>query len=58
MIIRDKFYYICIKSYVVTLHLNRLVETVQMKGHNIWFALEIRKIIPQLSSNAPSYQEL
>ena len=25
------------KTYVVTPHLNRLVETVQMRGHNIWF---------------------
>ena len=25
------------KAYVMTLHPNRLDETVQMKGHNIWF---------------------
>ena len=36
-IIRDNYYYNWIKSYVVTLHLNRLDETVQMRGHNIWF---------------------
>ena len=35
--IRDKFGLFCIKSYVVTPHLNRLIETVQMRGHNIWF---------------------
>ena len=29
-----KFY---IKTYIVTPHLNRLDETVQMRGHNIWF---------------------
>ena len=34
LIIRDKF---CTKSYVVTLHLNCLDETVQMRGQNIWF---------------------
>ena len=27
----------CIKTFVVTPHLNRLIETVQMGGHNIWF---------------------
>ena len=25
------------KTYVVTPHLNRLVKTVQMRGHNKWF---------------------
>ena len=25
------------KPYVVTPHLNRLTETVQIKGYNIWF---------------------
>ena len=37
MIIRDKFCLFCIKPYVVTSHLNRLKETVQMRGHNIRF---------------------
>ena len=37
VIIRDNFCYFCIKAYVVTPHLNRLDETVQMRGHNIWF---------------------
>ena len=27
----------CTKTYDVTPHLNRLDETVQMRGHNIWF---------------------
>ena len=58
MIIRDNFCLFCIKTYVVTPHLNRLDKTVQMRGHNIWFQREIRKIIPQLSSNTPSYLEL
>ena len=31
----------------------RDADTVQMRGHNIWFQREIRKIIPQLSSNTP-----
>ena len=34
MTIRDKFSYFSIKQYVMTPHLNRLVETVQMRGHN------------------------
>ena len=37
MIIRDNFYQLCIETYVVTPHLNRLVETVQMRGHYLWF---------------------
>ena len=28
------------KPYVVTPHLNRLVEMVQMRGHNIYFYAE------------------
>ena len=36
MIIRDNFVNSALK-HVVTLHLNRLVETVQMRGRNIWF---------------------
>ena len=34
------------KSYVVTPHLNSLVETVQMRSHNIRFYAELTKIIP------------
>ena len=34
-----------IKTYKVTQHLNRLEETVQMRGHKIWFQWEITKII-------------
>ena len=37
MVIRDNFCYFCIKTYVVTPYLNHLVETVQNRGHNIWF---------------------
>ena len=33
----------------MTPHLNRLNETVQMGGHNIWFRCEIRKIIIKYS---------
>ena len=32
------------KPYVVTPHLNCLNETVQMRGHNIWFYAELTKI--------------
>ena len=35
MIIRDNFGSFYIKTYVVTLYLNRLFETAQMRGHII-----------------------
>ena len=35
-----------LKPYVVTPHLNRLIETVQMRGHSICFYAELTKIIP------------
>ena len=37
VIIRDNFCQFHVKTYVVTPHLNRLDETVQMRGHNIGF---------------------
>ena len=37
MIIKDNFCYFCIKTYVVTLHRNRLIKSVQMRVHIIWF---------------------
>ena len=45
VIIRDTFCYFCIKPYVVTPHLNHLDGTIQIRGRNIWFLREIRKII-------------
>ena len=36
------------KTYIVTPHLNRLGETVLMRGHNIPFCGEKSKIIPKL----------
>ena len=36
MIIRDIFCKFCIKTYIVTPHLNRLSEMVQMMVHNIY----------------------
>ena len=44
-VFEDNFSYFSSKPYVVTLHLNRLTETVQMRGHNIWFYAELTKII-------------
>ena len=41
------FSYFSLKPYVVTPHLNRLVETVQMRGHNICFYAELTKTIPK-----------
>ena len=46
MIIRDNFSYFSLKPYVVTPHQNRLVETVQMRGHNVCFCAELTKFIP------------
>ena len=37
MIIRDNFSYFSLKPYVMTPHLNRLDETVQMRDQNIVF---------------------
>ena len=51
MIIIYNFSQFCTTTYIVTPHLNCLEEMVQMRGHNIWFQCEIRKIIPQLSLN-------
>ena len=46
MIIKDNFFYFSSKPYVVTPHLNRLIETVQMRGHNVCFYVGLTKIIP------------
>ena len=54
LIISDSFCKFCLKTYVVTRHLNRLEETVQMRGHNVWFYAELTKI----TSSTPSYLEL
>ena len=40
------FLYFSSKPYVVTPHLNRLIEMVQMRGKNISFYGELTKIIP------------
>ena len=52
----DNFFYFSSKPYVVTPHLNRLVKTVQMRGHNICFYEELTKLIPNYHQNTPSYQ--
>ena len=52
-IILDNYSYFSIKTYFMTHHYNRLIETVLMRGHNICFCLEIRKIIFELSSLPP-----
>ena len=41
----DNFSYFSLKPYVVTPHLNRLIETVQMRDHSICFYAKL-KIIP------------
>ena len=37
----------------MTPHLNRLVETVQMRGHNICFSAELTEIIPNYPQILP-----
>ena len=49
----DYFSYFTSKSYVVTPHLNRLDETVQMRGHNICFHTELTKNIPNYHQILP-----
>ena len=51
MIIEDIFFsYFSFKPYVVTPHLNRLDETVQMRGHNI--------CLYNINKNIPNYPEI
>ena len=45
VIMRTNFCQFCTKTYVVTPHLKDLVETVQMRGHIIWFWWKISKTI-------------
>ena len=49
----DIFSYFSFKPYVVTPHLNCLVETVQMRGHNIWLYAELTKIVPNYHQILP-----
>ena len=56
MIIRDNFSYFSLKPYVVTPHLNRLNETVQMRGQNM-FLFIINQVIHNYHQICP-YLEL
>ena len=47
VIIRDSFCQFCIKTYVVTPHLNCL-ETVQMRDHNIMISIRNKKTYHQI----------
>ena len=53
MIIEDIFSYSSFKPYVVVPYLNHLDETVQMRGHNIWFYAELTNIIPNYHQIPP-----
>ena len=44
-----------LKPYVVTPHLNRLMETVQMRGYDICFYAELTKIIPNYYQILPCF---
>ena len=45
MIIEEKFSHFSLEPYVVTPHLNSRLETVQIRGNNM-FSCSIIKIIP------------
>ena len=45
MIIEEKIFLFLIETICCDLHLNRLLETVQMRGYNIDFYAELTKII-------------
>ena len=47
------FFYFSSKPYVETPHLNRLIETVQIKGQKIWSYVELTKIIPKYHQILP-----
>ena len=55
VIIRDSFCKFCIKTYVVTPHLNRPNEAVQMRGHNIKYSLLSRALKTRDSSFVVQY---
>ena len=40
-------------TWTVSFHLNRLNETVQMRGHNVYFYAELTKIIPNYHQKFP-----
>ena len=48
-----KIFLISHPNHVVTPNLNRLDETVQMRGHNIWFNADVTKIIPNYHQVLP-----
>ena len=52
-IFEDNFSYFSSKPYVVTPHLNRLHETVQMRYHNIRFYAKLTKIIHNYHQTLP-----
>ena len=45
-VVDDNFSYFSSKPYAVTPHLNRLNETVQLRGHNLCFYAELKKNYP------------
>ena len=52
----DNFSNFSLKSYVVTPHLNHLIETVQLRGHNIGLYTEFTKIITDYHQLLPLIQ--
>ena len=58
MITEEKFSYFSLKPYVMTRHLIRLVEVVQMRGHNKHFCAKLTKIIPNYHQILPPCLDL
>ena len=52
-VLDDNFFYFSSKPYVVTPYLNRLIETVQIRGYNKCFHAELTKIIPNYRQILP-----
>ena len=55
---KDNFSYFSLKPYVVTPHLNHLVERVRMRGRNIMLLCRINKNYPKLSPNTEGSQHM
>ena len=51
--IEDNFSYFSLKPYAVIPHLNLLDKTVQIRGHNICFYVELTNIITNYHQMLP-----
>ena len=56
LMITDTFSCFSLKTYIVIPHLNRLIETVQMRRYNMCFTAELTKVIPNYHQILPLIQ--